>query len=72
MKYDPRFTEMRDRCRRLAVALRTAQNIDPSAVAQLAEDLAVVADELNSLLNRLEGGPAKRPGAFEGFKPFGA
>lgn len=66
MKYDPRFTEMRDRCRQLARAIRQGQANQPDALARIADDLAVVADELNSLLNRLE-----RSGDDpKGLKPF--
>jgi len=67
MKYDPRFTEMRDRCRQLARAIRQGVANQPDTLARIADDLAVVADELNSLLTRLE---ERSRADSKGFKPF--
>lgn len=67
MKYDPRFTEIRDRCRQLARTIRQGQTVQPDALARMADDLAMLADELNSLLNRLE---ERSRDDSKGFKPF--
>lgn len=67
MMYDPRFTEMRDRCRQLARAICQGEANQPDALARIADDLAVVANELNSLLNRLE---ERSRGDSKGLKPF--
>lgn len=67
MKYDLRLKEIRDRCRRLAATIRQGQTLPPASIAQMADDLAVVADELNAILNRLG---KESPGEPKGFKPF--
>jgi len=68
MEYDPRFTEIRDRCRLLARTIRQEETFEPDALAQIADDLAVVADELNSLLNRLSERSPDEPKGFTSFK----
>lgn len=68
MNFDPRFTELRDRCRRLAMSIKRGQAPTATDIAQIAEDLATVSDELNTLLNRLENRPSDRKEPpFKGF-----
>jgi len=67
MKYDPRFTEIRSRCQNLARKIRQSKTIEPDSVAQIAEDLAQVAEQLNSLLNQLYKASESDE---QGFRPF--
>jgi hypothetical protein len=61
---------MRDRCRRLAATVPRGQNLQAANVVRLAEDVAVLADELNALLSHLENGSSGKPQGFRPFEPF--
>ena len=70
MNYDPRFTEVRDRCQRLALSVRKGQPPSADSIAQLADDLATVAVGLNSLFEVLDNKPREPPQPFKSFGSF--
>jgi hypoxanthine phosphoribosyltransferase len=67
MKYDPSLIQIRDRCRKLAQSIRQSKTVEPDSIIGIAEDLAEVADQLNSLLNQLDKVSRSET---EGFRPF--
>lgn len=71
MKIDFRYTTIRDRCRNLSAGLRAGRSPTGGEIAQIAEDLASVADALNALLNQWEQNASKRqPDKPEPFGKF--